>query len=498
MRRWAALILMISVLFSCAFAESTQKAPDYILEGYDGDLNYRNWDTNLFFSRMQEKTGISFQFRQWGDYQQWTDRKAEILEGKDLPDVLFKAELSSAETRDLYTNGLIIDLSPYLEEYAPNLWKLLEDHPEWKQAVSMPDGAIPALPCFNQLQNNDAMWLNTDWLKKLKLEVPGNAEELTEVLRAFKTGDPNGNYKQDEVPLTFIGMWELRFLGHAFGMTDNDYYLSVSDGTVSSSLTSGQNRSFLEWLHQLWQEGLIDHKGFISADSMRQITDEKTVNPYGMLLSSSPLTVLTESSLKSFSLLEPLEYNGKRVYRDLLGDLVQGTFALTRSCANPEKLVAWVDYLYTQEGNRLAVYGQEGEEYTWNEDGYWEWTASLETVANEYLPQRTISEGGAAPGLTDTSFQLKYSDENTRRSVEQLTALKQYSVIPFPQVVLNAEDEARIAEIQKELSAWAEQSMARFVTGDIELTDETWDEFCRTAGEKGLAEMISLWQKYVK
>ena len=498
MRRWAALILMISVLFSCACAESTQKAPDYILEGYDGDLTYRNWDTNLFFSRMQEKTGISFQFRQWGDYQQWTDRKAEILEGKDLPDVLFKAELSSAETRDLYTNGLIIDLSPYLEEYAPNLWKLLEDHPEWKQAVSMPDGAIPALPCFNQLQNNDAMWLNTDWLKKLKLEVPGNAEELTEVLRAFKTGDPNGNYKQDEVPLTFIGMWELRFLGHAFGMTDNDYYLSVSDGTVSSSLTSDQNRSFLEWLHQLWQEGLIDHKGFISADSMRQITDEKTVNPYGMLLSSSPLTVLTESSLKNFSLLEPLEYNGKRVYRDLLGDLVQGTFALTRSCANPEKLVAWVDYLYTQEGNRLAVYGQEGEEYTWNEDGFWDWTASLETVANEYLPKRTISEGGTAPGLTDTSFQLKYADESTRRSVEQLTALKQYCVIPFPQVILNADDEARIAEIQKELSAWAEQSMARFVTGDIELTDETWDEFCRTAGEKGLAEMISLWQKYVK
>ena len=36
------------------------------------------------------------------------------------------------------------------------------------------------------------MWINSTWLKRLKLETPKTAEELTEVLRAFKTGDPNG------------------------------------------------------------------------------------------------------------------------------------------------------------------------------------------------------------------------------------------------------------------------------------------------------------------
>ena len=100
------------------------------------------------------------------------------------------------------------------------------------------------------------MWINTEWLRKLKLEMPTTADELTEVLRAFKEGDPNGNYQQDEVPLTFIGMWELRFLGHAFGITDNDYYVSEKDGTVTSSLTTEENRSFLAWLHQLWTEGI--------------------------------------------------------------------------------------------------------------------------------------------------------------------------------------------------------------------------------------------------
>ena len=498
MRRGAVWILVIVMLFSAACAESTQKAPDYLMEGYDGGVDYRVWDTNLFFTRMQENTGISFQLRQFTDFDSWTGRKQELLKGEDLPDVLFKAELSASEVRDLYQNGYIIDLKPYLETQAPDLWKILQEHPEWEKAITMADGSIPALPMINTLQNNDAMWINTSWLKKLKLETPTNAEELTAVLRAFKTGDPNGNYQQDEIPLGFLGMWELRFLAHAFGIIDNDYYVTEKDGTVTSSLTSAENRAFLTWLHQLWQEGLLDPDGFILTDNLRQITDEKKAVPYGMLMSSTPLTVLPQTALEQFSLLEPLSYDGRKVYRDLTGDLVRGTFAITSACKQPEKLVAWVNTLYTEEGGRLAYYGVEGEEYLWNEDGMWEWSTSLETVANEILPTHTISEGGTAPGYADSSFQLKYRDETTREAVKALDTLKQYSVIPYPPVTLDAETEKRVAEIQDDLSRYAERTMARFVTGDIALTDENWDEFCRTAEQKGLTEIIGIWQNAIK
>ena len=491
-------ILVLGMMFSAACAESAQKAPDYIMEGYDGDVSYRVWESNLFFARMQENTGISFQFRQYTDTGSWSQRKQEIAEGQDLPDVLFKAQLSSAEVRDLYSGGQIIDLAPYLETYAPDLWKLLEEHPDWKKAISMADGAIPALPAVNTLQNNDCMWINSAWLKKLKLEAPKTAEELTETLRAFRDGDPNGNYQKDEVPLTFIGMWELRFLAHAFGIIDNDYYVAEKDGTVTSSLTSDENRMFLSWLHQLWEEGLLDRNGFTNTDSLRQITDEKKAIPYGLILSATPLTVVPSAALDQFSLLEPLAYQGEQIYRDLAGDLVRGTFAITSACAQPEKLVAWVNTLYTEEGNRMAFYGLEGEDYIWNENGQWEWTVATQTVADEIIPTHTISEGGTAPGYADTKFQTKYMDENTRNAVEALNTLKGFSVIPYPPVTLDPEDEQRIAEIQDGLSRYAEKAMACFVTGDTELTDENWDTFRRTVEELGLPEMISIWQKAIQ
>ena len=113
-------------------------------------------------------------------------------------------------------------------------------------------------------------------------------------------------------------------------------------------------------------------------------------------------------------------------------------------------------------------------------------------------PVHTISEGGTAPGYADSAFQLKYKDKDTRETVEAMSMLKQYSVIPYPPVTLDAASEKRVAEIQDGLSRYAEQAMARFVTGDVQLTDENWDLFCRTVEEKGLQELIDIWQKAIQ
>ena len=366
------------------------------------------------------------------------------------------------------------------------------------EAISMPDGAIPVLPAISTQQNNDLMWINSTWLKRLKLETPANADELKEVLRAFRDGDPNSNGQKDEVPLTFIGMWELRFLGHAFGIIDNDYYLTARDGKVTSDLTSGKNRAFLAWLHELWEEQLIDHNGFTTADSLRQITDEKATIPYGLIMSSSPLTVVPSAAVGSYSLLLPMEYEGKQEYRDLTGNVIRGTFALTSRCAQPEKMVAWVNLLYTEEYALMAQYGLEGKEFNYREDGLWEWTEDLQTMANYILPMNTIGTGAAAPGIMPVEFQTKYSDEQARNEILEIQKLKEFAVLPMPLVTMTKEDAAEVASIQEGLSAYAEAAMARFVTGDVPLDDEQWQLFCDTVEAKGLSRMIEIWQKYVE
>ena len=497
MRKLTGILLAVTMAVcagSAATAE-TLRAPDYVIEGFDGDSANHDWETNLFFQRMQERTGIAFEFRQYTDEGAWKARKEEIRNGENLPDVLFKAGLDDAETLAMAKAGVLMDLKPYLPESAPDLWALLEGNPAYLEAVTLPDGTIRALPGITELASNNLMWINQTWLKNVRMEAPTTAEELTEVLRAFRDQDPNRNGRKDEVPLSVLGMWDLRFLAHAFGIVENDYYVHTEDGKAVSSLTSDENRAFLTWLKQLWEENLLSHQSFTTVDSLRQITDSNAAVTYGMFLSTSPLSVVPSTAMDQYAALDPLTYEGKRAYRDLLGPVTKGTFALTSACKEPEKILSWVNYLYTEEGSMLIQAGAEGEEYFWNEDGKWEWIADLQTVANEVLPNATLSEGGIAPGIVTMSFQVNYAHDGTNTLISEMARVKDFAVLPFPQLYLTEEDSERIAALQAELSPFAEKRMAEFVTGDTELDDAGWQAFCAGVEERGLPEMLTIWQR---
>lgn len=486
------LALFLAALLLCTAAVAEEP---YTMAGFDNSSGH-DWTTSLFFERMEARTGIAFSMTQYTQSDAWTSAKAAMLSGQQaLPDVLFKSELSVQETIDLYEAGKLIDLRPYLEEYAPNLWAALQEHPEWEAAISLPDGAIVALPMIDTMQSNNTMWINQTWLNSLRLQTPTTAEELTEVLRAFRDGDPNRNGRKDETPLSFIGMWDLRFLGHAFGIIANDYYVYADEsGTVHEVLTSAQQRAFLEWLHELWEEELIDHSGFQLSSETRQITDTDAAMTYGLMLAPTPLSVIPSSALGQYVMLMPMTYEGKQVYRDLCGDVVRGAFAVTSVCKDPAAMVAWVDFLYSEEGFRLAQAGLEDVDYSWNDDGTWSWVMDDQTVATTVLAQINMTEGGFMPGLCSEAFQLAYDQREAHEALVSIQALKQVSVQPYPLVCLTEEQQTRINEIQLPLSHYAEQTMAWFVTGDMELNDENWNAFCQRVEELGLSEMVGIWQ----
>lgn len=493
MHRSIAWLLLLCVVF---FALPATAEESFTMAGYDDSSVGHVWETNLFFQRMEEKTGIHFTFDQSVQYADWQQKKAALLVGGELPDVLFKAELTEQEIQRFYQEGKIIDLKPYLESCMPNLSALLAEHPDWAAAITLPDGSMPALPSLNPLQNNNAMWINTTWLSNLGLEMPTDADSLLEVLRAFKTRDPNLNGKADEIPLSCMGMWDLRFLGHAFGLVSNDYGIFVdAAGKVQTTLNTEENRAFLTWLNTLWNEELIPHDTFTTADNLRQITDAKASMVYGMFLAPTPLSLVPAASASQYELLPPLTYQGTQRYRDLLGDVIRGAFAVTSACEDPETILRWVDYLYSIEGSQLAQSGVEGEEYITNPDGTWLWNADMQTVATSILTEATIADGGNAPGYYPAELQLAYDNEDTHRIVVSMQTLKDHSVFPAPLVYWSQEDHARLQAIQLDLGAYAETTMIRFVTGDIPLTDESWNAYLQGLNERGLQEMLDLWQR---
>lgn len=490
---WPLLLVMVLLMVTPgAYAEES-----FSMAGYDDEETNHVWTENLFFERMEALTGVTLELHQYTTAAGWQAAKAAMLAGEEqLPDALFKASLTTQETQAWYEAGKLIDLKPYLAEHAPNLWALLQENPEWLSAITLPGGEIVALPYIDPLQFNNAMWINQQWLKRLNLQTPTTAEELTEVLRAFRDNDMNGNGKDDdEVPLTFSSLWDLRFLAHAFGLNANDYYITTDEnGVVSEILTTDANRAFLEWLNLLWEEELIDHDGFSGLRSLNSTTDEKAEIIYGVMFSSTPAELVPLAAVEQYELLEPMMYDGTRTYRDLTGDVIRGTFAITSACESPETLLKWVDYLYTEEGFILAEAGMAGEEFDWNDDGTWLWVDSAETLTLQTLPGATLRSGTSMPGVSSIDFQMKLDDVSTHRVIDALARLKAIDEEPYPMVWLTAEQQARVDELILEIARYAELQMVWFVAGDVELNDETWAEFCQTVRGLGLEEMISIWQ----
>lgn len=498
-RRVLCLALAAALCLGGAALAEGEKAASFVMAGYD-NTSYRSWTSNQFFSRMEEKTGVHFEFRQYGEAADWQKAKAAMTaDSADLPDVLFKASLSGDECMEMREKGVLIDLKPYLEEYCPHLWAMLQEHPDYLEAITLPDGSIAALPYISDPSTQNYMWINAEWLKNLRLEAPATAQELVNVLEAFKTRDPNRNGKADEIPLGFLGPFDLKFLGHAFGLVANDYNVFVQDGQVRFMPLEDNFRLFVTWCRDLYQAGLLDKNGFSLTDDMRTVTDSNAAATYGIIITNMAADLFRVTWSNQYEILMPLSYEGNQVYRSFSGHVLRGTFAVTTHCADPARMLQWVDYLYTEEGSVLSCIGQENVDYLVDGDGTWR---LLDANQNQYEMYRgeTLIEGGAEnPGFLAYDFQRRMSGSDEVRTIlEAQKAFDAYTVLPFPYYVLTKEQQAEIAPLQEKLGSFVDVQMARWVLGEEEISDAAFDAFSQKLNELGLSDFLTFWQNVLE
>lgn len=493
-----AIILALSLLSGIGLAET---GASFSMMGLEGSDAGRTWSENLFFQRMQEKTGISFTIDQYVDSAAYQAAKDAAFAGGSLPDVLFKANLSPREEMAYLASGQLVDLAPYLEEYAPTVHTILEAREDWRAIITQPNGAITSLPILNGAERQCCIWINRVWLDALGLAMPTTIEEYTDVLRAFRNGDPNGNGKQDEVPLSIVGPWEAKYMLHAWGIVADDYNIFVDDaGVVRFAPFEPGYREFVEWLAMAQSEALIGSETFRQTQGTRT-TELSTMDAdapltYGGIVSTAPYTMIDIDKTLDYAVIPPLTHDGQQVYRLLLNGVGRGAFAITSACEDIPAALQWVDKLYTEEIGRLAFAGLEGEDYTFQPDGTWKWEVGDEYYRlNDLVTQVIIAGDSLTPGLEPAAFMRNSEIAADNYARRQVDSIRDTLVEPFP--VTWPTDEAReerIAALQAPLAACVDTAIANFAMGKIELNDDNWNAFLEELNTLGVDEFLSLWQ----
>jgi len=490
MKKTAAILLM-ALFCLCAVC-----AQALTITGLETETVTRDWTEHQFFARMEALTGVAVQAQGVTDTAEYEKMLEGMARGEGGADVLFKANLTRGQEISLADAGAIIDLAPMIDECMPNLSALLDRHPEWRNIMALDDGRIVSLPLLNERERQVMMWINKAWLEKLGVSLPQNMDELTTALEMMKAGDPNGNYKQDEIAADLTGVFEMRWLLPYFGIVADDYNLSRNqDGRIVFAPELPAYRAFIECLADWYARGILKKDAFTAVHSSAALEqkDENAPVISGMLLSMTPYTVIPVEAVSQYEALLMPGPDGSIRWRDFLSGVWTGCFAVTSACEKPEEALKWVDALYGEDGGLLAYGGVEGEDYTVDSEGFWTFSTNAVRDVNSIRADVLIYTGIATPGLYPSDFVERVDSEPDKHVFAEnarVLAVAERVTQPY---CLEKNDQAKADALAGVLGGMVDRGIARFATGEVELTDETyaaWLEELRTAGSGELAALF--------
>ena len=454
-----------------------------------------------------------------------------LLTSGRYPSVFMNAPFVPADELEFGVEGkVLIPLNAYLtEQQTPHILSGFREFPKLRDEITAPDGNIYVLTgggsggCYH-CSIYQKFWINQAWLDALGLDMPATPDEYRDVLRAFKTQDPNGNGKQDEVPLTgATNGWytnPIYFIGQAFvpyaaagsgtklfGVNGTSVYFPYSDGRWKDALT---------YLHGLFEEGSLDLNAFVQTGDQLSAMGGSSEDPTDVVIGSFPAggpmvafgsgNKRAEDYLPLPPLTGPTGIQTAAGYpfgtRRLGGEA--GTFSITDKASDAEIGVAMqiMDWAFSFEGSNHVTHGanlwRKAEAGEMNVLGSQAAVVALERPGTGdvkwefpvFFPTPDFGFGIGFEGEVNVLEELlNVSTRDVYEPVKDGTGISMFSDF----VYLDPEDARRVAQISAELRTFVEQQAALFITGERDL-DSGWDAYVNDLVKIGLPEVTAILQ----
>ena len=233
-------------------------------------LNFNNmpFDSNWkVWKKLAADTNVSFKSVISQSNSNETEAYNLMLSSGNLADVI--GYVSTADLESLGRDGGLIPLNDLIDEYAPNIKKMMEDDPKFAQYATSTDGNIYFIPKNQGLKAAEYWWIRNDWLQKLGLEVPTTIDEFEAVMYAFRNNDPNGNGVKDEIPLFDRAGWKMP--EEYLYLFDSSTGFYTRNGVVEFEPLEENFRYGVRKLIQWYKDGILDPEIFTRGNKSRDV-----------------------------------------------------------------------------------------------------------------------------------------------------------------------------------------------------------------------------------
>ncbi|WP_461224868.1 extracellular solute-binding protein [Lacticaseibacillus suihuaensis] len=480
-----------------------------------GNAEYKDMPTLQKYAKM---TGIKLKYNTPSSSDYGTKLNLAFA-SQDLPDMIYGSGTSTFTTANEITygkQGLIVPLEKLLPKYAPNFYKLMKADPNIEKSITTPDGHIYSLP---MLQRGDTsnwylgpMWYNGTWLKKLGVtELPKTADEFYALLKRFKTEDPNGNGKADEIPYSDMkDFWSRTWLMSTFGMLSNDVQ-NNGDKVVYNPITKNY-KAYLTFFNKLYKEGLLDKNTFTQSGDAKKAKMDKGLVGFTQDYAPGFNGETTAAQKATNPMWQPLTSSvSKKAIIPGNPRINRGCFVITKACPSPEAALRWVDYLYTVKGQNFMNQGPEGVmwHYEKTADGNEAKvfnkgidSSNSEDFRSKITPNYGITSPGLSGELSKDPYQNTILEKKTDDPTGDVYAkfavsetqkkIDPYVRVPYPLVYLTNAEQDEVSPIANDLKTFVQQSEAKFITGVTPLSE--WDNYVKTIKGMNVDKYVKVYQ----
>ncbi|WP_245832986.1 extracellular solute-binding protein [Oceanobacillus timonensis] len=519
------LILFIAILAACGSDEETQKRDANAQKAAEAEVNkegfpivdeeiqltmmapgsgVEEWENMELLKDYAEKTNIQFQYvtPPISDFQ--TKLNLAFTSG-DTGDIIYGAgtdNLTPGMEVDYGEQGVLMPLEELIEEYAPNLKKLLEERPDIKKSITTVDGHIYSLPMVSDETTaqwyTGPLWYNGKWLEELGVEeLPKTTDEFYELLKRFKEEDPNGNGQADEIPLLDVKMESSRpWLLAAFGI--KEWGIEENNGKVRYTPMEEAYKEYLTYMNKLYEEGLLDSETFSQSDEQKKAKGQDSRIGVFPDWYSFFTTGESEEEAVENPMFYPLTNDDSKDPVIPLGHgMTRGIFSISENNPNPEASIRWIDHFYSSEGFEYLNMGPEGYLWEW-EDEEKGTKQKLDTPegyesSEDYRGSLTPDYGITTPSLRNDLDSLG-EDTVFEQFIKKETAekIEPYGEIGYPLVYLTKEEQKEVNNIEVDLKSYVEQMEAKFITGVEPLSN--WDNYVDTIEKMNIERYVEIHQ----
>lgn len=463
-----------------------------------------DWSELEVFKRLSEMTNINFEF-EISESGTWTEQKNIALVGGEYGDIILRDDTQATTDEETYgPQGIFLDLTDLIDQYAPNIKAMMEKYPDVKAAMTSLDGKIYGLPYVfhTATVQGHTGFFSEKWMKNVGIDkVPETTDELYEMLKAFKEQDANGNGDpNDEIPFTCVGLaTTIRdLLIPAFtGLPDGLSFNVDDDGNVVYAPATAEYKDFLLYANKLYEEGLLDVE--FSTQTSQQWQAKVKADQCGVY-SGSPTTLdpsVTDNQLSLPPLTSPT--NDEKVVKQPLY-LYPGRAFITDKCQDPVAAIRLLDMFYATEENAVEGFcgttlfaGYEGEHWQYTDDTKtaYEW---IDPITGFGDINQTVSVNMELPGLLEFEATPVGSPlmEMKCEQVKEMQAPYYNLKNAYPSNArFTAEESERGNVIENDLYNQVVMMTTKFITGDADI-ESGWEDYLASLDQIGLPELLEI------